>query len=209
MSDISQTELFEANNDSLQKDLHVQLPAKIVSFDALSQTAVIELQIAQMDYNGNMLDLPPLVDVPVQMFAWGNFFITAEPKRGDEGVAHFAERCIDGWWESGNKSVPLDVRFHDLSDAFFAGGYRSKPNALTIIPNCLNMGSESASIRIFNNGIIEINGTMLNINCPVTMKQGFKSIGTSESTGDFKTDGDLVANGKSFLDHTNNGYPID
>lgn len=138
--------------------IHTALPARVVSFNAADQTVSIELMIEQIDYKGNQLALPPLVDVPVKMFAWGQFMITAEPQQGDEGLATFCERCIDGWWESGRKSVPMDIRFHDLSDAFFDGGYRSKPKALTITPNCLNIAGESNYIRLKSDGTIEISG---------------------------------------------------
>lgn len=158
MSDISTTETLDSSNDSLKKQIYTSLPARVISFNASEQTVSIELMIEQIDYQGNQLPLPPLVDVPVKMFAWGQFFITAEPQAGDEGLAVFSARCIDGWWESGRKSVPLDIRFHDLSDAFFDGGYRSKPKVLTIVPNCLNIGSESSYIRIGEDGTIEIKG---------------------------------------------------
>ena len=180
MSDISQTELLESNNDSVQMKLHTQLPARVVSFNATEQTVSIELLITQMDYEGDALSLPPLVDVPVQMFSYGAFSITATPTEGDEGLAHFAERCIDGWFESGRASVPLDIRFHDLSDAFFAGGYKSKPNALTIIPNAMHIGAESCYIRLFENGTIEIQGNVT-------------------------VNGTLTANGISLTEHTHNG----
>lgn len=215
MSDISQTELLESNNDSLQKKMHVALPAKVVSFNTSEQTVTIELMITQMAYDGSMLDLPPLVDCPVQMFSYGEFFITAEPQQGDEGLAHFSERCIDGWWESGRKSVPLDVRFNDLSDAFFTGGYKSKPNALTIIPNALNIGGASAYIRIMSSGVIELSGTAFNVNAPSTFSQpvvyqsGMTGSGGISIGGNIETDGDLIASGKSFLRHTNNDYPMD
>lgn len=215
MSDISATELLESNNDSLQKKMHVALPAKVVSFNTSEQTVTIELMITQMAYDGSMLDLPPLVDCPVQMFSYGQFFITAEPQAGDEGLAHFSERCIDGWWESGRKSVPLDIRFNDLSDAFFTGGYKSKPNALTIIPNALNIGGSSAYIRIMSNGVIELSGTAFNVNAPSTFSQpvvyqsGMTGSGGISIGGDVETDSDLIASGKSFLNHTNNDYPMD
>ena len=45
MSDISTTELLDANNDSLQKKLHTALPAKVVSFNPDEQTVTIELMI--------------------------------------------------------------------------------------------------------------------------------------------------------------------
>lgn len=186
MSDISQTELLESNNDSLQKKMHVALPAKVVSFNASEQTVTIELMITQMAYDGSMLDLPPLVDCPVAMLSYGPFSITAAPQKGDEGLAHFAERCIDGWWLSGKKSVPLDVRFNDLSDAFFAPFYKSKPNALTIYAGAMNIGSTNSYIRLFDNGTIEINGN-INLN------------------GSLTATGDVTGQGISLATHTHGG----
>ena len=215
MSEISNTEMLETQADETQKKIHTSLPAKVVSFNAAEQTVQIELMIDQIDYEGNAMPLPPLVDVPVKMFSYGAFWIACEPKAGDEGLAHFAERCIDGWWESSNKSIPLDVRFNDLSDAFFDGGYKSKGNALTIIPKAMHIGSSSAFIRIFEDGIIELQAAALNVNAPTTFAQpvtysaGMTGKGGIKVNGAIETDTDLVANGKSFLTHTNNGYPID
>lgn len=180
MADISETELLESNNDSLQLKLHTALPARVVSFNSAEQTVTIELLITQMDYDGNALDLPPLVDVPVWMLCYGSFNITATPAVGDEGLAHFAERCIDGWFESGRASVPLDIRFHDLSDAFFMPGYKSKPNALTIIPNAMHIGSQSCYIRLSEDGTIAIKGNVT-------------------------VEGTLMANGISLTEHTHSG----
>lgn len=158
MSDISTTELLETQATSTQMQIHTALPARVVSFDSSEQTVSIELMIEQINHNGEQLALPPLVDVPVKMFAYGAFMITAEPQAGDEGLATFSERCIDGWWLSSRKSVPLDIRFHDLSDAFFDGGYRSKPKALTIVPDCLNIAGASNYVRLLSDGTIEIKG---------------------------------------------------
>ncbi|MEX4374460.1 hypothetical protein MY539_09275 [Haemophilus influenzae] len=51
-------------------------------------------------------------------------------KAGDEGIAIFSERCIDGWWQNGSASTPLDFRLHDLSDAMFIPGICSVPKAI-------------------------------------------------------------------------------
>lgn len=215
MSDISTTELLESQGQSVQMQIHTALPARVVSFNPTEQTVSIELMIEQINHNGEQLQLPPLVDVPVKMFAWGAFMITAEPQPGDEGLATFSERCIDGWWESSRKSIPMDIRFHDLSDAFFDGGYRSKPKALTIVPNCLNIAGESNYVRLNSDGTIEIKGTTMTVDAnttfvkPVVYQAGMTGTGGINVTGPIETDTDLIADGKSFLGHTNNGYPID
>lgn len=186
MSDISTTELLETQATSTQMQIHTALPARVVSFDPSEQTVSIELMIEQINHNGEQLALPPLVDVPVKMFAYGAFMITAEPQAGDEGLATFSERCIDGWWLSSKKSVPMDIRFHDLSDAFFDGGYRSKPKALTIVPNCLNIAGASNYVRLLSDGTIEIKGN-------------------TTILGSLTVTGDVVGAGKSLSTHTHGG----
>lgn len=185
MSDISTTELLDSHGDSVQMKIHTNLPARIISFND-DQTATVELMIQQIDYNGQPLDIPPLVDVPVKMFSYGEFSITSEPVEGDEGLVSFSERCIDGWWLSSRKSVPLDIRFHDLSDAFFDGGYKSKPNALLIIPNCLNIAGASNYVRLLSDGTIEIKGN-------------------TTILGSLTVTGDVVGAGKSLSTHTHGG----
>lgn len=215
MPDINTTELLDAQADATRLQIHTSLPARVVSFNAATQTVSIELLIEQIGHNGEQLSLPPLVDVPVKMFAWGEFMITAAPVKGDEGLATFSERCIDGWWESGRKSTPMDIRFHDFSDAFFDGGYRSKPKALVIAPNCLNLSGKSNHIKLNSDGTIEIKGTEMLVDAtttfvkPVVYQAGMTGSGGINIAGDVQTDGDLIAGGKSFLNHTNNGYPID
>lgn len=215
MPDINTTELLNSQGESLQLQVHTSLPARVEAFDPATQTVTLELMIEQLGRNGEQLALPPLIYVPVKMFAYGSFMITAEPKKGDEGLAVFSERCIDGWWESGRKSIPLDIRFHDQSDAFFDGGYRSRPNALTIIPNCLNIAGPANYVRLLEGGEIEIHGTALIVDAPTTFTQpviyqaGMNGTGGISVSGPIETDTDLVAAGVSFLGHTNGGEPVD
>lgn len=169
--DTNTTDLLESQSNATILQLHTALPARVVSFNQPEQTVSVELMIEQIGYNGEQLSLPPLVDVPVKMFSYGPFNITAAPQKGDEGLAHFAERCIDAWWESGRKSVPMDIRFHDLSDAFFDGGYKSKSNALVFYPNSLNIAGPSNFIRLNQDGSIEISGSSMTVTAPTTFTQ--------------------------------------
>ncbi|MDC9606873.1 Gp138 family membrane-puncturing spike protein [Xenorhabdus griffiniae] len=116
----------KAENERL--DIHTALPARVVSFNG--HTATIELMINQILRNGEVLELPPLVDVVVQFPRAGGFCFTVPVTSGDEGLAIFSERCIDGWYATGNKSVPLDARLHDYSDASFIPGICSQPKKI-------------------------------------------------------------------------------
>ncbi len=46
---------------------------------------------------------------------------------GDECLVVFADFCIDGWYETGQPTLPPSPRTHDLSDAFAFVGFRSMP----------------------------------------------------------------------------------
>lgn len=155
--EVSQTEVLETHAQSIGAEIRVALPARIIKYNG-DGTAQVEVMINQVSQSNEAVVIPVLSDVPVQMWAYGGFSITAEPQAGDEGLVHFADRCIDGWWHSGGKSVPLDTRMHDLSDAFFSLGYRSQPNALKIVSNTMHVGSDASYIRLNNDGTIEIKG---------------------------------------------------
>lgn len=155
--EVSLTELLDSHSDNIMASMRVCLPARIVKYNGDS-TAQVEVLINQVDQNNEQVAIPVLSDVPVQMWAYGSFSITAEPKQGDEGIVHFSDRCIDGWWASGNKSIPLDNRMHDLSDAFFSLGYRSQPKAMKIVSNTMHVGSDASYVRLNENGTIEIKG---------------------------------------------------
>ncbi|MDC9598928.1 Gp138 family membrane-puncturing spike protein [Xenorhabdus anantnagensis] len=116
----------KAENERL--DIHTALPARVISFNG--HAATIELMITQILHSGEMLELPPLVDVLVQFPRAGGFCFTVPVSAGDEGLAIFSERCIDGWYATGNKSVPLDARLHDYSDASFIPGICSQPKKI-------------------------------------------------------------------------------
>lgn len=155
--EVSQTELLESHAEAIKASMRVGLPARVKKYNG-DGTVQVELMINQIGQNNEQVVIPLLSDVPIQMLSYGTFSIVAEPQDGDEGLVHFADRCIDGWWESGNKSIPLDSRMHDLSDAFFAPGYKSKPKALSIVQGAMNIGTSSTYVRIKDDGTIEIKG---------------------------------------------------
>jgi hypothetical protein len=76
------------------------------------------------------VEMPELGDVPIQFSAGGGFTITHPIKKEDEGIAVFASRCIDGWWDKGDVQAEPYRRRHHLSDAMYIPGIRSKPRKL-------------------------------------------------------------------------------
>lgn len=183
-----------------QLNLHTALPAKVVSFDSSKQTVTLATQIKMKLADGKDADIPALVDVPVSFPRGGGFAVTFPLKEGDEGIAIFSERCIDGWWQNGSASAPLDFRLHDLSDAMFIPGVCSVPR---VIKNFFNDG---LSMQTLDGGTyIRIkNGTIL-IKGNIEHQGDTAQKGKHSSTGIISSDTDVKAAGISGKSHKHPG----
>lgn len=177
-----------------QKKLHTALPAQVVSFNAENQTVTLACLVKQVLVGEKTVDIPPLVDVPVSFPRGGGFAITFPLQKGDEGMAIFSERCIDGWWQSGRESSPLDYRFHDLSDAMFIPGICSVPKAIQgFFTGGLSLQTLSGDtfIRMTEAGI--------------QIKGDIQHEGNQTSSGIITGQKDVIAAGKSGKSHTHPG----
>ncbi|EOD2819790.1 Gp138 family membrane-puncturing spike protein [Providencia stuartii] len=206
---MKQPTLLDVMNQYAQNqryDIHTALPGKLLSCNGHSAT--VELMISHVTKEGKVIELPPLVDVPVGFYRGGGFCVTVPVREGDEGLVIFAERCIDGWYVSGKQSQPLDHRFHDLSDAFFLPQGSSQPNK---IPNyssdSLSLQTDDGSTFIrMQSGKIMIKGDIehqgnYQLTGNALIKGNHSVNGNSESSG-----GTLKHNGKNIGDtHTHSG----
>ncbi|HCD1107528.1 baseplate protein [Morganella morganii] len=206
MANPSLLDVLSQHASNERNDIHTALPAKVVSCDGHSAT--VQLMITQVMRGGETLELPPLVDVPVGFYRGGGFCVTVPVKNGDEGLVIFAERCIDGWYVSGQQSAPLDTRFHDYSDAFFLPQGSSQPNRIPAYSaDSLSMQTDDGStfIRIKPGKIImqgDIEHTGNRTQQGNSLVNGDHSVnGNSESSG-----GTIKHNGKDIGDtHTHSG----
>ena len=133
MDEEKRQEELQALKRDIFDSLHCALPGKVVSFDAESQTAVI--QPAVMERRGQssrswdgtsrarpLVPFPLLRDVPVFMP------VPFEVNPGDACLVIFADRDIDAWFETGEAEVTLSGRMHSLSDGFAFVGFRTRGN---------------------------------------------------------------------------------
>lgn len=192
-----------ATDRQIQQDrlnLHTALPAKVISFDPAKQTVTLAVQIKMQLSDGGGADIPPLVDVPVSFPRGGGFAVTFPLKAGDEGIAIFSERCLDGWWQSGGASLPLDFRLHDLSDAMFIPGICSVPRAInSFFTDGLSMQTLDGSTYIrITNGRIKIKGN-------IEHAGNTHQTGEHHSTGEIRSDTDVKAAGVSGKSHKHTG----
>jgi hypothetical protein len=116
--------------DNIYTSIHCALPGKIVSYDADSQTAVIQPAVklrsmsSRPTEGSGEIPMPLLRDVPVFMP------VPFEINPGDACLVIFADCDIDNWFETGEASVPASNRMHSLSDGFAFVGFRPR-----VIPN--------------------------------------------------------------------------
>ena len=135
MNEENRYEELQALKQNILSSLHCALPGTVVSYDAETQTAVIQPAVKrraeQRDGFARSVSgrnyrtvpdvpLPLLRDVPV--FMPGSF----EVNPGDACLVIFADCDIDAWFESGETEVPESNRMHSLSDGFAFVGFRTR-----------------------------------------------------------------------------------
>lgn len=148
--------------DGMLRDLHTALPAIVISYDPVARTVKAQPTVQRIfkDIDGAAMavNLPPSVDVPVVFPSGGGYEITFPVRAGDECLLIFAERCIDGWYSTGEPSAPSDYRRHDLSDGFALVGVRSLARQKAAITNGVKIGSDNHNIVITEQAVSIKNG---------------------------------------------------
>ncbi|HHF4558465.1 TPA: Gp138 family membrane-puncturing spike protein [Haemophilus influenzae] len=204
-------------------EINVSLPGKIVSYDAETVRATVQPSIPKRLANGEVLNAPQIVNVPV-MFPMADINgavaqVTLPVKVGDGCLLIFSQRSLENWL-SGSNDAPDDPRMFDLSDAFCVmGGNSRSPNA-DVENLCIKYGS--GKIKIAPNGNITINSpdvrvttdnftvtaTISTFNGNVIVNGGISTAGNSGSvsvSGSLTTTGDVMADGVSLQSHKHKG----
>jgi|26BtaG_2_1085354.scaffolds.fasta_scaffold02703_6 hypothetical protein len=170
----------QAQIESKLMDVHTALPAIIISFDADTRTVTAQPTVQRVFSEGEGLEgatnLPPCVDVPVIFPMGGGYELTFPIKAGDECLLIFAERCIDGWFESGQPTQPNDFRQHDLSDAFAIVGVRSLANKQPVWTDGVELHGNGNHVRIDDSSVelgaggatLKLTASGLNCSVPIT-----------------------------------------
>lgn len=188
-------------------DLWVMMPCIVESYDpeAVTITAQPCLLIPVRQPDGSLVaeSLPLLVDVPVMFMRGGGVAITHPIKKGDECIVQFADRSIDGWYQSGGQQVTNDGRMHDLSDGFAFFAPMSQASKLTDIdPDRLHIrtddGLASIALDPSDHAVTVETVGPVDITAPSIKLSGAVQIdGALTVNGDTETLGALTNNGKS------------
>lgn len=127
-------EIIRRALDSRVQDLWTTFPAKVLEYDAATQTVEVQPQIRRPlpteDGAIDFEDLPILPNLPV-LFPRGNgYAITWPISPGDFVWIHVCTNATGNWRRTGEVADPGDVRTHSLGSAFAVPG--AAPNSATL-----------------------------------------------------------------------------
>lgn len=195
-----ESQAYKSLAAAVSSSLRVALPGIIQSFDADAVTCVVQPAIKgsvrDADDASSSLTLPLLVDVPVVFPRGGGCSMTFPLTKGDECLLLFSDRCIDFWWQNGGVQEPVDLRQHDLSDAFALVGPQSQAQKISAISSDavqLRTDDGSAFVELKRSGEVTITTPRLTVNGDVMVN------------GEITSTGDQLANGVSQTGHVHGG----
>ena len=148
---------------SLMKDVATQVPGHILAFDSASQLAQVQIGIQRVIVGGATVTPSPIIECPVWFAGNSEWLIEHEVSPYDEGIIFFSQRCIDGWREQGGVAPNPVARFHDINDALFLPGFRSRKNAISDFAGeglRIRNKDNDAHIWLKNDGQVYIKGTL-------------------------------------------------
>lgn len=155
-SRMSLREAFDSENRQNRLEVRTVIPAKVLSYDASTQRAKIELSTQQVLLmpDGSSVVQPPVTieQVPVSWPAAGAGYLHCEVWPGDTGLALVCDRSIGTWRVRGEASPPPFPMPHNLADCIFMPGVRPDVSPLdppprggtTVQGSEINLGAAAA-----------------------------------------------------------------
>lgn len=182
----------------------------------VSVTPAIKEYDTDEDGNTKQVTITQLVNVPITYQSAGGYSMTFPIAKGDECLVIIANRCIDGWWQSGGIQGQIEFRMHDLSDGFAIVGPRSQAR---LIPNIsttdvqLRNDAGTTFIGINPAGDIRMKSpTQITLDAPLTTITGAIAAGDGVGgpynaifAGSITATGNVTGNSISLDSHTHTG----
>lgn len=119
-------QLLEENFECSMSNVHTAFPAVVKSYDAETRRVEVQPSLKRKMPNGEFMDLPIIVDVPVVFPATKKCGIHFTLEEGDEVMLVCAERCLDSWKDSGGSGIEDgDIRRFSMPDAMCFPGLQA------------------------------------------------------------------------------------
>lgn len=140
-------------------NLHVALPAEVVSYDAAKQRCSVQPLIRRKYEDGSVVNLPIITNVPVAFPRAGNAFISLPLQKGNSVLLVFSERSLDRWLSQGGVTTADDPRKHDLSDAVAIPGVYPFNNPCEASTDSIRIQYGDARIDVMSDGKFKFENT--------------------------------------------------
>lgn len=155
---------IEAVVSNVLSGVHTCLPGRIESYDESEQKANVQPLIKKRYADGELVNLPIIVNVPVIFMRGGGALFSFPISVGDGVLLFFAERNIDLWLTKGGVVEPPDRRKFDLSDCIALPGLVDFANGDFPANNDdVMLRYSGGSVAIHNDGQIDINDGNLTV----------------------------------------------
>ena len=214
---IGSIELLNVIIDNKLTDIHISIPAKIVSYDYTKQKAKVQ-PLLNEKYNDGEIKKPPVIhNVPVIHPASGGASITFPVAVGDKVLLSFSEKSLEEWLVNGEQVTPEDPRRNDLTDAVAIIGLRDFRSVSPANNNTdLLVKYEGSELKLKPSGVIDITSSNLNMTVDNINVTGEVNIsGNVTISGNLKADNVEATSelkgatasigGKAFASHTHTG----
>lgn len=175
--------------------LRVCVVGIVQSFDSVKQTVVVRpaltenVKIAGLNTTVN---IPDLLDVPIQFPRAGGFSLTMPIAEGDECLVVFADSCFDAWWQSGGVQNEVEKRRHDLSDGIALFGIWSQTRRLG------SFSTASAQLRDDAGAtVIDVAKTAITITAQNVTVNASSTVQVNAQTANVQASGNATLQGQS------------
>lgn len=176
-------QLLEESFEYGMTNVHTAFPAVVKSYDAETRRAEVQPSLKRKMSNGEFMDLPIIVDVPVLYFGTAKAGIHIPLEEGDEVLIVCSERCLDSWKDAGGDSIEdTDTRRFSMPDAVAIPGLQA-----TTFPNISDL--EGLSLHHDSKIVITTEKTTITVDeDKITLDNGKNKIEIND-TIDFESTG--------------------
>jgi hypothetical protein len=119
-----------------------QLPAKVISYNRMTNRAMVQPLISIIGTNGQRVGRAPIAAVPVLALGGGNFFVNFPLGPGDVGWIEASDRDISLYLQGAQQSSPYDGRIHSFENGRFVpdvfDNYTFTPDASSMVISSLD-----------------------------------------------------------------------
>lgn len=192
-------ELLDAHFSENIKNLHTQIPAKVLKVDYEKGWVDVQPLIKNPDkkdiFTGEITeyDYPPVYEVPIKVISAGRgkASITMPIKIGDVGKLEFSERDTDTFLNTSGNSVQPSNNINVLGQEgkpyrlCFEGEFFTPSSSLSIDPENIIINNEKSTITLKPSGEVVINFSGYSVTCnpnsgDVVHNSGAKITGTGD-----------------------------